>query len=124
MDRGGRLEGNVGTVRHQGNVMRWMHLKKKRVEEDEMEFLQPVTISSQMEVKGWGEVAWWMVLHATGNSNHLPSSTFSVSTRSSHPFPDFLPPTHSLPPASIFFSKTDRTRDACESKDERPVGGE
>lgn len=33
--------------------------------------------------------------------------------------PDILPP--SLPLAPFPFSETDRTREACESKDERPV---
>lgn len=55
--------------------------------------------------RGW-ETSPWL---------HL---TFSIL--SSQPFPDILPPSPAIPAAVFPFSKTDRTRDACESKDERP----
>lgn len=48
----------------------------------------------------------------------FPSSSPTLLTPSLTSFL-CLPP--SLPLAFFLFSKTDRTRDACESKDERPV---
>lgn len=72
----------------------------------------------QMEPMESSGAAWRMISEGTGISNHL-LSTFPSHPLPSHPTPDILPP--SLSRAFFLFSETDRTREACESKDERPV---
>lgn len=84
--------------------------------EEQMELLQPVTVSPN----GGDGVGWGRLVHGFAGKEELKSLVFSFSP---YIYPLLWhPPFISLPSLAFFlFSETDRTREACESKDERPV---
>lgn len=126
MDRGERLQANVSRAKQQGEEM--IQLKRLKIEdkyrgsnaEREGEIFATCyffLLQNQLEGRrggaGYrnGKLKSLAVFYL---SSFLPALLASSLT-------SFLHLCSSLLPVSFLFSETDRTRDACESKDERPV---
>lgn len=125
MDRRERLQANVGRAKQQGEET--IQLKRQKMENIEKavqkggeSFVQPVTFLLKMTWRNRvGQVGWFYMQQKT---NPLLSITSVIITRPFHPsLTSFLHLCSSLLPVFFLFSETDRTRDACESKDERPA---
>lgn len=84
-------------------------------------FLQPVTFLLKMT---WRKVGWGRLDGFTCNRKLIPCCPLPPSLLPALFTPSltsFLHLCSSLLPVFFLFSETDRTRDACESKDERPA---